>query len=97
MNDENCIKLSKDILQSVVIRDISVVNAHRTGNNSNNKDKHIIVEDFSNNDEIIIMKNSEKVLQGKGYYLCHDLTQRDLKEKKNGYPLLEHYTTQAQN
>ena len=53
----------KYILQSVVIRDIGVVNAHRTGNNSSNKDKHIIVKDFSNDDKIIIMKNSEKVQQ----------------------------------
>ena len=68
VKDENCIKLSKDILQSVVNKDIGIVNAHRTGSNSNNKDQHIIVKVFSNDDKTRIMKNSKKFLQGKGYY-----------------------------
>ena len=82
VKDENCIKLSKNILKSVVNKDIAIVNTHRTESNSNNKDKHIIVKVFSNDDKTRIVKNSKKVLQGKGYYLCDDLTQHDLKEEK---------------
>ena len=43
VKDENRIKLYKDILQSVVNEDISIVNAHRIRSKFNNNDKHIIV------------------------------------------------------
>ena len=86
VKDENCIKLSKDILQSVVNKDIGIVNAHITGSNSNNKDQHIIVKVFSNDNKTRMMKNSKKVLHGKGYYLCDYLTQHDLRERKKWLP-----------
>ena len=60
MRDEDCIKISRDILPSVVNKDIENVNVHKTGNN--NKDEPIIVKVFSKDDKIRILKNSKKVL-----------------------------------
>ena len=41
MKNEDCTNISKNILRSVVNKDIGVVIADRTGNNSNNEYKHI--------------------------------------------------------
>ena len=64
MKDEDCIKISKDILQNVVNEDIGIVNAHRTGNNHSNKGKHKFIKVFTNDGKKRIIKNSKKVLQG---------------------------------
>ena len=82
--DEDCVKVSKTILNSVLDMDVSIDIAHRTGHYVPHKSKQIIAKLSAIEDKHNIMKNSKKMLIGQPCYIVDDLTQQDL--KGNGYP-----------
>ena len=60
--DEDCVKVSKTILNSVLYTDVSINIAHRTGRYVPCKSKQIIVRLSSIEDRYNIMKNSKRML-----------------------------------
>ena len=58
--DEDCVKVSKTILNSVLNTNVSIDIAHRTGRYVPNKSKQIIVKLSSIEDKHNIMKNSKR-------------------------------------
>ena len=84
--DEDCVKVSKTILNSVLNTNVSIDIAHRTGRYVPNKSKQIIVRLSSIEDKQNILKNSKRMLNGQPFYIVDDLTQQDLKEKRKWLP-----------
>ena len=80
--DEDCVQVSKTILNSVLNTDVSIDTAHRTGGYVPNKSKQIIERLSSIEDKHNIMKNSKRMLPGQPCYIVEDLTRQDLKETR---------------
>ena len=84
--DEDCDKVSKTILNSVLNTDVSIDIAHITGRYVPIKSKQIIGQLCSIEDKHNIMKKSKRMLNGQPFYIVDDLTQLDLKEKRKWLP-----------
>ena len=93
--DEDCVEVSKTILNSVLNTDVSIDIAHRTGRYFPNESKQIIVSLSSIEDKHNIMKNSKRMLSGQPCYIVDDLTEQDL--IGNGYPTSKPCMKRVQN
>ena len=89
---EDCLALTKQVLEELNMKDTRIERAHRDGRTQSGKSRHLLVRISFYQDKAQIMKTARSLLQEKPYHIVDDLTRTDLSEKKNGPKKSANYT-----
>lgn len=80
--NENCIEITKKIMEKMGVPDVRVERAHRDGRAVNGKPRHILVKLSFYLDKVAALSKQRQALQDEQFYITDDLTKQDLQEKR---------------
>lgn len=96
--NENCIEITKKIMQKTGVPDVHIERAHRDGRVLNGKPRHILVELFFYLYKIAALDKQRQALQDKQFYITDDLIlNRTCRKSDNGDNKSSNFTTRKQN
>ncbi|KAJ8034296.1 hypothetical protein HOLleu_21073 [Holothuria leucospilota] len=80
--NEDCMKIAKEVFQKVGVPDCKIERAHRDGRIVRGRDRHILVKLSFFQDKVAITQNARQALAEDNFFITEDLTKLDLAEKK---------------